>query len=60
MGGASDPAGAEVFSVVGIDLGPPKALVLPTLLGRDRLLMEPANIQLVVSVYKCARSGLWA
>lgn len=46
-----DPWG-EVFSVVGIDLGPPKALVLPTLLGRDRMLMEPAGIQLIVSVYK--------
>jgi hypothetical protein len=46
-----DPWG-EVFSVCGMDLGPPKALVLPTLLGRERLTVEPASLQLIISVYK--------
>jgi len=51
-----DPWG-EVFSVVGMDLGHPdlgrpKALVVPPLVSRDRVLVHPLEIQLIISVYK--------
>jgi len=46
-----DPWG-EVFSVVGMDLGPPKALVVPPMVSRDRVLVHPLEIQLIISVYK--------
>jgi len=50
-----DPWG-EVFSVVGMDLGPPKALVVPPLVSRDRVLVHPLEIQLIISVYKYSTS----
>jgi uncharacterized protein YdcH (DUF465 family) len=50
-----DPWG-EVFSVVGMDLGPPKALVVPPLVSRDRVLVHPLEIQLIISVYKYSAS----
>lgn len=44
---------AEVFSVVGFTLGPPKSLVLPQLVGRDRLLLPPESaLPLLLSLYK--------
>jgi hypothetical protein len=50
-----DPWG-EVFSVVGMDLGPPKALVVPPLVSRDRVLVHPVEIQLIISLYKYSTS----
>jgi hypothetical protein len=39
-----------------MDLGPPKALVVPPLVSRDRVLVHPIEIQLIISVYKYSTS----
>jgi len=43
---------AELFTVVGITLGPPKDLVLPTLVGRREVPLAPCGVWMILTVYK--------
>lgn len=42
----------ELFTVVGISLGPPKELVLPTLVGRREVPLAPSGVFVILTVYK--------
>eukprot|EP00397_Hematodinium_sp_SG-2012_P000870 GEMP01000871.1.p1 GENE.GEMP01000871.1~~GEMP01000871.1.p1 ORF type:complete len:710 (+),score=188.25 GEMP01000871.1:59-2131(+) len=42
----------ELFTVVGISLGPPKELVLPTLVGRREVPLAPCGVWMILTVYK--------
>lgn len=42
----------ELFTVVGITLGPPKDLVLPTLVGRREVPLAPCGVWMILTVYK--------
>merc|ERR1712098_438897 len=43
---------SELFSVVGVSLGPPKKLVTPELISRDRVTIAPSNLNIIVTLYK--------
>merc|ERR1711862_47817 len=49
-----DPADpwTELFTVVGISLGPPKELVLPVLVGRREVPLAPSGVCIILTVYK--------
>lgn len=42
----------ELFTVIGISLGPPKELVLPTLVGRREVPLAPSGVWMILTVYK--------
>lgn len=42
----------ELFTVVGITLGPPKNLVLPSLIGRREVPLAPSGVWMILTVYK--------
>merc|ERR1712098_517666 len=42
----------ELFSVVGISLGPPRKLTTPELIARARVALSPADVEIIVTLYK--------
>jgi len=42
----------ELFQMIGLQFGPPRKMVFPTLLGRKEIQIAPLNIEVILTIYQ--------